>query len=492
VNEPLATGAVLAALGLLLALAALASPVSTRLGVPALVLFLGLGILAGSEGVGGIPFDDYALAFRLGSIALVLILFDGGLNTSPAAVRRVAGRAGLLASVTVVATAGLTAGAGMALGLSVPIAILVGAVVSSTDAAAVFAVLRSSGVRLERSTAATLEVESGLNDPMAILLTVAATELLLGTLGSAGDLARLFAMQLGAGVGVGVLFGYGGRLLLRAVQLPAAGLYPVVTLAIAFLSFGVATLVDGSGFLAVYLTALVLGAGPLPYRPGLRRVHDALAWLSQVVMFTMLGLLVFPSRLVPAAPIGLALALGLAFVARPVAVFATLAPFRIPWRERLFVAWVGLRGAVPIVLATFPVLRGVSAGDEIFHLVFFVVLVGGFVPGATVPWAARALGLARASAPTPAASVELVSLSELSGEFIWYYVAPASAVAGAELRELDLPEGCLVTLLVRGHELVAARGGTRLELGDHVCVLATPGSRAFLDLLFGGEAGEDA
>jgi cell volume regulation protein A len=492
VEEPFATGAVLAALGLLLAIAAFASPLSTRLGVPALLVFLGLGIAAGSEGVGGIPFEDYGLAFRLGSIALVLILFDGGLNTPAASFRRAAGRATLLASVAVVATAALTAAIGWALGLSPPIAILVGAVVSSTDAAAVFAVLRSSGVRLKASTAATLEVESGLNDPMAILLTIAATEALLGSLGGAADLARLFAVQMGAGVLVGVPIGYGARLVLRALHLPAAGLYPVVTVAIAFLSFGVATLLGGSGFLSVYLTAIVLGSGPLPYRPGVRRVHDALAWLAQVVMFLMLGLLVFPSRLVPAAGTGLVLALALAFVARPLAVLATLAPFRMPWRERLFVSWVGLRGAVPIVLATFPVLRGVPAGDEIFHLVFFVVLVNGFIPGATVPWAARALRLARAPQPTPAASVELVSLSDLPGEFLWYHVAPASVVAEAELRDLALPEGCLVTLLVRGHELVMPRGATQLRVGDQVCVLATPESRSLLDLLFGGEAGADA
>jgi cell volume regulation protein A len=209
-------------------------------------------------------------------------------------------------------------------------------------------------------------------------------------------------------------------------------------------------------------------------------------------MFLVLGLLVFPSRLVPEAPTGLALALALAFVARPLAVLATLVPFRMPWRERIFVSWVGLRGAVPIVLAAFPVLRQVPAADELFHLVFFVVLVSGLVPGATVPWAARRLGLARRPTPTPAAAVELVSLSELAGEFVWYYVSPASAVADEHLRDLGLPDGCVVTLILRGNQLVAPRGDTQLRIGDHVCVLVTPESRGLLDLLFGGEAGAEA
>jgi cell volume regulation protein A len=491
-TEPLATGVLLTALGVLLAVGALASPVWTRLGVPVLLLFLGLGIAAGSEGLGGIPFDDYEFTFRLGSIALALILFDGGLNTPGPVFRRAAARGVLLASVAVVGTAAVVAGVAWALGLSPATALLVGAVVSSTDAAAVFSVLRSSGVRLKQSTAATLEVESGLNDPMAMFLTIAVTEVLLGQASGPGELARLFALQMGAGLVVGVGMAHAARLVFRVVHLPAAGLYPVVTVAIACLSFGSATLLHGSGFLAVYLTALGLADGPLPYRAGVRRVHDALAWLAQVVMFLMLGLLVFPSRLVPTAATGIALALALAFVARPVAVLATLAPLAMPWRERLFVAWVGLRGAVPIVLATYPTLRGVPGGEDVFHLVFFVVLASAFVPGATVPRAARWLGLASEHPPAPAATIELVSLGELPGEFVWYYVDPIAAVAGATLRDLALPDACVVTLLVRGSEVVAPRGATELRPGDHVCIFATAESRPFLDLLFGGEAGGEA
>ena len=490
-NEPFATAVVLSAVGLLLLVAGLASPLPSRFGVPALLFFLIVGMLAGSEGVGGIPFEDYELAFRLGNVALALILFDGGLNTSVAVFRRVAGRALLLASLSVVLTAMLVAAIGVALGLSPELAFLVGAVVSSTDAAAVFAVLRSSRVRLKHSTAATLEVESGINDPMAMFLTVVATEWVLGGIEPAGAL-RLFVQQLALGAAGGVFAGFVGRFRLHAVPLPAAGLYPVVTVAIAFLSFGATTLVNGSGFLAVYLAGIVLASGHLPYHAGVRRVHDSLAWLAQILMFVLLGLLVFPSRLVEHAGMGLALALALAFVARPLAVLAVLAPFRPAWREGAFVSWVGLRGAVPIVLAAYPVLRGVPFGDELFHLVFFAVVVNQLVPGATVGWMARRLGIARAEAPPPAASVELVSLREFPGEFVWYAVHPVSAVAGACVRDLGLPEGSLVVLIVRGERILVPRGDTTLEPGDQVCTFVTPETRSLLDLLFGSGGGDDA
>jgi len=221
-------------------------------------------------------------------------------------------------------------------------------------------------------------------------------------------------------------------------------------------------------------------------------VHDALAWLAQILMFLMLGLLVFPSQLWPLAPLGLALAGTLAFVARPVAVLLTLLPFRISWRERLFIAWVGLRGAVPIILATYPVLRGVSGGAQIFHLVFFVALVNSFVPGATVPWLARRLRLAEATPPTPPASVELVSLRDYPGDFAWYYVSRASAVSGALISELPLPDACVIALLLRGDQVLAPRGDTQLLPGDHVCLFVTHDQRAFVELLFGREESEPA
>jgi len=483
--EPTATAIVLAAGGVLLLVAAVASPFSQRLGVPALLLFVLLGMVAGSEGIGGIPFEDYALAFRLGSVALVCILFDAGLNTPLADLRRVALPAGLLATVSVVLTAMVVAAVAAFLGLPTPLALVVGAVVSSTDAAAVFSVLRSGGIRLREPARSILEVESGLNDPMAVILTTLTTEVIIGAraigLGTLADLAT----QLGVGALGGLVFGVLGRVLLRSVRLPAGGLYPVLTVAIAFTAFGLTTLVGGSGFLAVYLAAIVLASDRLPYRAGVRRVHDALAWLAQLSMFLMLGLLVFPSRLYSVASTGLLLAGVLALVARPLGVLLPLLLIPLAHRDRVFIAWVGLRGAVPIILATYPVLRGMPHAEQVFDLVFFVTLVSCIIPGGTVVRLARRLGLAEPITPTPPASIELVSLRDYPGEFVWYSVDHASAVAGALLRELPLPEGSVVTLVVRDDQVVIPRGDTRLEDRDHVCVLVTPEDRWLLDLLFG-------
>jgi cell volume regulation protein A len=485
-----ATGLLLVAVGALLLLAVVLSPVSGRFGIPSLLLFLLLGIAAGSEGVGGIPFDDYALAFRIGTVALVLILFDGGLNAPQGLLRATLPPAAVLATLAVALTAALLAGIAMALGVPPAIAVLLGAVTSSTDAAAVFAVLRSGQVRLKGWTSAVLELESGLNDPMAVILTVAITELLLGEADGPLELAGGVGLQFAIGIAVGAGFGFGGVRLLRAVPLPSAGLYPVATAALAFAVYGASTLLGGSGFLSVYLAGAIVASGPVPFKAGLRRVHDALAWLAQVVMFLALGLLVFPSRLVPMAPLGFGLALALALLARPLAVYLCLLPFRAPWPSRHFVAWIGLRGAVPIVLAMYPVLRGVEGGDALFHLVFFAVLVNCFVPGTGVSWLARRLGQAEASAPAPPARLELISLRDYSGSFLWYRIAEASAVADVAVRDLALPPGCLLLLVLRGEHVVPPRGDTVLRAGDYACVFATPEERAFVDLVFGQPASD--
>jgi cell volume regulation protein A len=474
----------------LLIVAVIASPLSQRLGVPALAVFLVIGMVAGSEGLVGIPFDDYALGFRLGTVALVLILFDGGLNTPLPVFRRVALPAVLLATVAVLLTTTIMAAVGVSLGLSLPIAFLIGSVVSSTDAAAVFSMLRGSGVRLQENTGAILEVESGLNDPMAVLLTVLTTDIVLGTRGVGVEMLGFLATQFALGTLGGLLVGWAGRQLLQRVRLSVAGLYPVLTVGVAFAAFGLPTVVDGSGFLAVYIAAMVLASGSIPYRAGVRRVHDALAWLAQILMFLMLGLLVYPSRLVPMLPGGLLLGLALAFVARPAAVLLTLLPLHFRLRERFFIAWVGLRGAVPIILAMYPVLRGVPDGEGIFHLVFFVVVLNSLLPGATVAWLARRIGVAQPLVSTPPASVELISLRDYPSDFVWYSVHRASAVNGALVRDLPLPPGCVLTLLLRGDEVLAPRGATQFADGDQLCVFVARTDRPLLDLLFGSGEGE--
>jgi cell volume regulation protein A len=487
--EPLPTALVLAATGLLLAASVLAARVgSGRAGVPAALLFLFLGMAAGS--VPGVHFDDHQLAFRAGTVALVLILLDGGLSTPLASIRRVIAPAAVLATAGVAATALLAALGARAVGLAWPEAALFGAVVSSTDAAAVFSVLRGARIQLRRRVAHVLELESGVNDPMAIMLTLGFTAAIAEHHAPGWQLAPEIVLQLAVGLGVGWGMGRAGRYALGRARLAAGGLYPVLTLGIAFLSFGAATLLWGSGFLAVYVTAVTLGNGPLPYRTGLVRVHDAMAWCSQVAMFLLLGLLASPTRLWAIALPGTALALFLVFVARPVAVVASLVPFRFAPREVAFISWVGLRGAVPIILATYPVLAGIEGGRRIFDLVFFVVVVSTLLQGAPIRWLARRLDLVVPGPPAPRAVLEIVSRDPLAGAVLSFYVEPASAVAGSAIADLPFPEGATVMLIVRGHELVPPRGPTALEPGDHVYVFAKPDEVGLVKLLFGREEEE--
>ncbi len=481
--EPLPIAIALVAAGLLLAASVLASRTSGRAGVPVALLFLLVGMVAGAAA--GIHFEDHRLAFRAGTVALVLILFDGGLSTPVASIRRVLAPAAALATLGVVGTALLVALAARALGLTWAQAALFGAIVSSTDAAAVFSVLRSARIQLRRRVAHVLEIESGVNDPMAVILTLGFTTALAEHRAPGWELAWDVALQLAVGLALGWSVGRAGRFVLPRARLAAGGLYPVLTLALAFVSFGAATLLRGSGFLAVYVTAVVLGNGPLPYRSGLVRVHDAMAWFSQVGMFLVLGLLADPARLAPIALPALAIALFLTFVARPVAVLPCLLPFRFSAREIVFIAWVGLRGAVPIILATYPVLAGVEGARRIFDLVFFVVVVSTLLQGAPIRWLARRLGLVIPGPPAPRAVLEIVSRDPLAGEVLSFYVEPASAVSGSAIADLPFPEGANVMLIVRGQELVPPRGQTLLRSGDHVYVFARPDDKPLVQLLFG-------
>ncbi|GEJ55725.1 potassium/proton antiporter [Anaeromyxobacter diazotrophicus] len=488
--EPATTAVALLAAAILLVLSALVSRTSIRVGLPLPLAFLALGMAAGSEGLGGIRFSDYGLAFRLGTVALALILFDGGLNTPVRALRAAAGPAGVLATVGVAGVALAAAGGARLVGLPWPHALVFGAVVSSTDAASVFAVLRGGGIQLKHRVAQVLEVESGLNDPMAVILTFALTRMLAS--GEPPGLALLgeTLLQVVVGAGLGVALGLGGRMLLWRARLTSSGLYPVLTLAIALAAFSLPTLLRGSGFLAVFVAGSVLGERALPHQTGIRRVHDALAWVGQIGMFLVLGLLVFPSRLVPIALESVLLALFLAFVARPLVVVACLAPFRFPAREALYIGWVGLRGAVPIILAVFPVLAGAPGAERIFDVVFFVVVVNALVPGWTVRWLARRIGLEEQRAPTPGAVLEISSAVPVDGEILSFYVSGASAVAGSAVSELPFPAGTRVLLVARERQIVAPKGSTVLQPGDHVHVFCEPGEKGLVQLLFGAEETE--
>lgn len=476
----------LALFGLLLLVSVISSRAAERTGVPLSLLFLGVGILAGSEGFGTIDFEDYDFTFRMGSLALALILFDGGLNTPVKSMRRVLAPAGVLATIGVLLTAGLMAAGGYLFGLPLPIALLVGAVVSSTDAAAVFAVLRGAGLNLRRRVGLTLELESGLNDPLAIILTLAVAE--WATRGGAPHVGVVVLDILAQTVGgalLGLGIGFAASMLLPRLALRAAGLYPAFTLAVACLAYGIPTLLGASGFLAVYLAGLVVGYGPVPFRASVVRVHDAIAWLAQIVMFLMLGLLVFPSRLIAAAPVGLGIALLLALVARPIAVALCLLPFRYAGREIVYIGLVGLRGAVPIILATVPILAGVPDASLVFDVVFFVVVVSALVQAVTVPWLTRRLQLETVDPPAPTAVLNIEAREPFTSDLQSYYVDEALPVAGSRLADLPLPPTTSVMLIVRARDLIAPRGDTVLELGDHVYLLSGPDDAPTVQILFG-------
>jgi cell volume regulation protein A len=484
-GEPWSTAWFLLAVGALMAASVVVSRASSRLGVPIAMLFLAVGMLAGSDGIGRISFEDHALAYRVGTFALVLILFDGGLNTSFRQLRGRLAPALTLATAGVVATAGFVALGGRWLGLSWEMALLFGAIVSSTDAAAVFSVLRGGGLRLEPRVGTTLELESGLNDPLAVILTSAMTSWLVGTATSPLLLSGQVLLQLLVGAVGGLGIGWGARWLLGRLRVAAAGLYTVLTIGLAAFAYAAPTLLWGSGFLAVYLAGMVIGNGKLPYRSGLLRIHDAIAWLGQVSMFLLLGLLVFPSRLDEVALLGLGLALLLSLVARPLAVWLCLLPFRFAPREVGYIGWVGLRGAVPIVLAIGPLLAGVAGASKLFDLVFFVVVCNAFLPGATVRWVTRRLGMDSGSEPPPPAVLEVVAGQEIEGEVLSFSIAAASAVAGARISELPLPDRATVMMIVRGRELVPPRGDTELRVGDHAYVLCRAEDEVEIRLLFG-------
>lgn len=439
-SEPLATAVLFATFAALVLASVVFSRLFERTGIPVALVFLLIGMLAGSDGIGGIAFDDYRFAFRFGTAALVLILFDGGLNTPVDSVKRVWAPAGLLATAGVAGTAALTGAGARLLGFDWPLALLLGAIVSSTDAAAVFFVLRSSGISLRRRIGSALEVESGLNDPMAVILTVALTASLVN--GEQPSILTLTAGVVGElviGGALGYAVGRVARAALRRIQLRALGMYPVLTLAVALLSFGLATILHGSGFLAVYVTGVVLGNAYLPYRAGVLRTHDAMAWLSQIVMFLVFGLLVFPRQLPGVALTGLILALVLAFIARPLLALACLMPFRFSAREAAYVGWVGLRGAVPIVLAIYPVLERAPGAHLLFNVVFFVVVVNAILPGATVRWTTRLFAMEVDEPPRPHAVLELESIVPVKGELMAFMSTKRSRSPARRSRTCPFP-----------------------------------------------------
>jgi len=453
--------------GGLLIVSVLSSKLSGLLGLPALVIFLAIGMLAGSDGPGGIYFDNAALAQAVGVTALAFIIFSGGLDTPLKRIKPVAAAGVVLATLGVALTAAAV-GLFASWVLDVPLAVglLMGAVVSSTDAAAVFSILRSKSTRLAGNLEPLLELESGSNDPMAVILTIGLINIITSPESSVLGLLGTLVVQLGLGALAGYLFGRGGVALINGLRLQQEGLYNVVTIALVALAYGGTQVIGGSGFLAVYIAGIIMGNSDFIHKNSLVRFHDGLAWLMQIAMFLTLGLLVFPSQLVAVAGASLAIAAFLILVARPLAVFVGLSFTRHTVREKLLVSWVGLRGATPIILATFPLLAGLPEAQLIFNVVFFVVLTSVLIQGTTIPQVARWLRLA-APPPEPVA----LSLREHIGEHLLEIELPAgSAAAGKRIIDLRLPPQALLVLISRDGQHVVPTGSTVLREGDHVLI----------------------
>jgi cell volume regulation protein A len=456
--------------GALLAAGIAGALLADRVRIPGLLLFLALGMLAGSEGIGGIEFSDTELARTLGTIALVLILFEGGLTAGWSEIRPVLGTAASLATVGTVVTAAL---AGIAakwiFGLSLLEGMIVGAAIAATDSAAIFAVLRRS--TLEKRLARSLEGESGMNDPVALLLVIGFIDWIQQPDYGLVDMAGVLVLKLALGAAIGLALGRLAVAALDRVRLPTDGIYPVATIAIAALAYGLAEVAHGSGLLATYLTALALGSSRIPARRTIVAFHEGVGWVAQIGLFILLGLLVFPSTLGDVAFEGLALSAVLILIARPLAAFAATILSPLNLRERAMLGWAGLRGATPIWLATFPVVAGVGAGQELFAIVFFVVVTSTLVQGASFEPLAGWLGLTTDEPALPRRLLESGRIRRMGGDVVSYRLRPGAAAAGHLVRELGLPREALVNVIVRDGTAIPPRGSTELQEGDELHVL---------------------
>ncbi len=456
----------------LLALSILASKASSVLGVPALVLFLAIGVLAGSEGVGGIYFDDPQLAQSVGVVALIFILFSGGLDTAWGEIKPVLKHGLALATAGVLITAlvvGLFATA--ALGFSLLEGLLFGAIISSTDAAAVFSLMRMRSTRLAGNLEPLIELESGSNDPMAVFLTIGMISLLTTPGGSVLSLLPMFLLQMSLGAAFGLAIGYLGVRVMNRIRLQADGLYVIITIAIVLVAYSATAIVGGNGFLAVYLCGLFMGNQDFIHKRSLSRFHDGLAWLMQIAMFLTLGLLVFPSRLLPLTGVALLSAAFLVFVARPIAVFLSLCWARMSLRELALISWVGLRGAAPIILATFPLVAGLPQAGLIFNLVFFVVLTSVLLQGTSVSLVANWLGLNLPTERRPPPTIRVIDGSR--ARTIDIRISVTSPAVGKQIVDLRLPKGALIVLITRDGNHIVPTGSTVIEANDTLTLLAS-------------------
>ncbi|WP_307894445.1 potassium/proton antiporter [Bacillus swezeyi] len=457
---------------LLLIIGVLTTKFSTRLGVPALVLFLLVGMIMGSDGLGIIYFNNPELAQLIGIIALVIILFEGGLQTKWSPVKAVAAPSLSLATVGVLLTTIVIAvAAKLIFNVSWMEGFLFGAIVGSTDAAAIFAVLKGQNIRDRLS--ATLEAESGTNDPMAMFLTLSFIELITAKNSSIFVLIGSFFWQMGIGLLLGFLLGRFASFAINKINLDSSGLYPIFTLAFALLTYSLTDLIGASGLLAVYIAALVIGNKDLTYRHSIFRFNEGFAWMMQILMFIILGLLVFPAQFLSFGIIfkGFLLSLILIFLARPVAVFLSTIKMGFHLKEKIFLSWAGLKGAVPIVLATFPMTMGLENSQLFFNVVFFVVLTSALIQGSTISFVAETLGLNGPKKVEAPHSLELVSIGKANAEIIEFEVDDTTVIRGQKLKEISFPKDALISAIIRNGDLVTPHGETTIKSGDILYIL---------------------
>jgi len=456
---------------ILLLLSIVASKTSGKFGVPALVIFLTVGMLAGSDGIGGIQFNDPNMAQSLGVIALTFILFSGGLETKWKNIKPVLWKGITLSTLGVLLTA-LTVGVFIStvFNFTLTEGLLIGSIVSSTDAAAVFSILRSKNMGLKNNISPLLELESGSNDPMAYFLTIGITFMLVHPGTSFASLIPLFFQQMIIGAVAGFLLGKFMAWLMNTIKLDYEGLYPVLTLGLVIFTYSITNFLNGNGFLAVYLAAIILGNEKFIHKKSIFRFYDGQAWLMQIVMFLTLGLLVFPKQVLPFAGTGLLIALFLVFIARPIAVFICLLPFKMKNNERLLVSWVGLRGAVPIVFATYPLIYHVEKSPLIFNIVFFIVLTSVMLQGTTIPVIAKWLHLFEPlKKDAELLPVESLPVA-LKNEIFETGIKANSNAIGKQIFQLKIPESSIIVLIKRAGKFIQPDGATKIQQGDHLLI----------------------
>lgn len=474
IQEILQSNQFIMLVALLLIASVVVTKFSSRLGVPSLVLFIAVGMIVGSDGLGFIYFDNAEVAQLVGVFALIVILFEGGMQTKWQDIRPVIAPSISLATIGVILTTSIVAvAAKFVLQLSWFEAFLVGAIIGSTDAAAVFAALK--GKNIKGNLEATLEAESGTNDPMAVFLTISFIQLLTFDQVNIWGLVGSFFWQMGAGLMVGLGVGYIASFSLNRINLDSSGLYPLFALSFAFLAYSASSLIQASGLLAVYVAAVLVGNSELAYRYSILRFHEGFGWMAQILMFIILGLFVFPTEVFRPSVMfdGLVIALVLILVARPLATFISLVGFGFTSKEKIFLSWAGLRGAVPIVLAIFPMLAGVENSQVIFNVVFFTVLTSALAQGSSITWVAERFKLVSDKLTNPIHSLELISIGKANVEMMEFEVVENNRIVGKKLENMELPDRALINAIIREGDVITPYGQTEIKAGDTLYILVS-------------------